>query len=70
VLTHAIITAMAGRLVTTGEAARELGVTPVTLQRWVHAGLVTPTETTAGGHFRWNIETLREQVRASREQQQ
>lgn len=56
------------RLVATGEAARALSVSVQTLQRWVRDGIVTPTATTAGGHHRWDIEDLREQVRTAAQQ--
>jgi hypothetical protein len=39
-----------------------------TLQRWVRDGIVTPTATTAGGHHRWDIADLREQVRLAAQQ--
>jgi 8-oxo-dGTP pyrophosphatase MutT (NUDIX family) len=55
---------MSGRHVTTGKAADALGVSLTTLQRWAHQGLVTPALRTAGGHFRWDIEDLRGQLRA------
>jgi 8-oxo-dGTP pyrophosphatase MutT (NUDIX family) len=48
--------------VTTGAAARALGIASTTLQRWAHAGLVKPAFRTAGGHFRWNIDELRRQL--------
>lgn len=51
-------------LVTTGIAARDLGVTRTTLGRWAAAGLVTPARRTAGGHLRWDLPTLRQQVKA------
>jgi 8-oxo-dGTP pyrophosphatase MutT (NUDIX family) len=35
-----------------------------TLQRWAHQGLVTPALRTAGGHFRWDLDDLRGQLRA------
>ncbi len=54
-------------LVPTGVAARELGVAVRTLQHWVSQGLVTPDVTTAGGHFRWDVENLRAQLRALRQ---
>jgi DNA-binding transcriptional MerR regulator len=47
----------------TGEAARAVGVSPRTLQRWVREGLVKPTQLTAGGHHRWAVDDLREQIR-------
>jgi DNA-binding transcriptional MerR regulator len=49
--------------VTTGAAARELGISTATLTRWVKAGTVTPAQTTAGGHYRWDLAVLREQLR-------
>jgi len=51
------------RYVTTGEAARALGVSTATLTRWVAAGKVTPAEVTLGGHYRWHLPTLLAQVR-------
>lgn len=57
---------MGDRYVTTGQAADALGVSAVTLQRWAHAGLVTPAYRTPGGHFRWQLDGpggLREQLR-------
>src|SRR5215475_1884959 len=55
---------MSGRHVTTGKAAEALGVSLTTLQRWAHQGLVTPALRTAGGHFRWDLDDLRGQLRA------
>lgn len=55
---------MTSRYVTTGKAAEALGVSPVTLQRWAHAGLVKPAHRTAGGHFRWDVDDLRRQLGA------
>jgi len=52
-----------GRLITTGAAARELGISTATLTRWAAAGFVAPAERTAGGHYRWDLPVLREQVR-------
>jgi 8-oxo-dGTP pyrophosphatase MutT (NUDIX family) len=51
-----------GQLVTTGQAARALGIDPATLWRWATAGLVQPTYRTPGGHFRWSIDDLRHQL--------
>lgn len=50
--------------VTTGVAARELGVGLSTLHRWVRKNLVRPTFRTAGGHLRWDLDDLREQLRS------
>lgn len=50
--------------VTTGAAAKELGIGRTTLLRWMHDGLVTPVFETAGGQFRWDVENLRRQLKA------
>jgi DNA-binding transcriptional MerR regulator len=50
------------RYVTTGVAARELGISTATLTRWAAAGIVTPAQRTAGGHYRWNLTALQTQV--------
>lgn len=52
---------------TTGDAARSIGVSSATLTRWAAAGTVTPAETTAGGHYRWDLASLRAQVRRHRD---
>lgn len=52
--------------VTTGAAARELGISTATLTRWVARHLVTPAETTAGGHYRWDLDDLRAQIAHAR----
>lgn len=54
------------RLLTTGQAARELGVSASTLLRWVRDGQVKPDLTTAGGHHRFDVENVRRQLRALR----
>jgi DNA-binding transcriptional MerR regulator len=51
------------RYITTGEAARAIGISSATLTRWAAAGIVTPAERTAGGHFRWDMTSLRAQLR-------
>jgi 8-oxo-dGTP pyrophosphatase MutT (NUDIX family) len=53
---------MGDGLVSTGTAAKAIGVASTTLQRWAHAGLVEPALVTAGGHFRWDLQTLRGQL--------
>jgi hypothetical protein len=50
------------RLVSTGEAARALGIDPSTLARWVAAGYVRPTLRTRGRHMRWDLNDLRQQI--------
>ena len=46
-------------LVPTGIAARELGMSPRSLQRWVRQAEIEPHAMTAGGHARWDVERLR-----------
>lgn len=49
--------------VTTGEAARLLGVSIRSLQQWVKDGKVTPDFVTPGGHARWDVDRLRAELR-------
>ena len=56
--------------VSTGEAARELGISARSLARWAHDGQITPEMTTPGGHHRWNMDSLREQLRALRKREE
>lgn len=55
------------RLVPTGTAAAELSVDRATLFRWARDGKVRPTETTVGGHMRWDLDDLRDQIRKLQE---
>jgi len=52
--------------VATGVAAKAIGVAHSTLARWWAEGKVTPALVTPGGHARWDVEDLREQLRAQR----
>ena len=56
--------AATSKLLTTGAAAREVGVDPSTLSRWAQAGTVRPEGRTAGGHLRWDLAKLRAQLDA------
>lgn len=56
--------AAATRLVTTGAAARALGIDRSTLTRWAAAGLAKPAVRTAGGHMRWDVDHLRAELEA------
>ncbi|PVY95875.1 MerR family transcriptional regulator [Actinomycetospora cinnamomea] len=49
-------------LVSTPEAARSLGVSARTLQRYVRDGVVTPEITLPSGQYRWDIAKLRRQI--------
>ena len=54
------------RLVTTSELARALGLHMRTIQRYRAEGLITPELETKGGHARWDVEKVKEQLRALR----
>ncbi len=49
-------------LVSTGEAARLLGVNPRTLARYVTRGWITPDLTLPTGQYRWDVARLRDQI--------
>jgi hypothetical protein len=53
------------RSVSTGEAARHIGVDRSTLGRRVAAGYVKPTRRTIGGQYRWDLDELEEQFRTA-----
>jgi DNA-binding transcriptional MerR regulator len=55
-------TSWAATLVTTPEAARQLGISARTIQRYVQAGLITPDLRLPSGRYRWDVERLREQI--------
>lgn len=50
------------RLLSTGEAAKVIGVARRTLAAWMQNGLVEPALKTAGGHARWDVTELRRQL--------
>lgn len=52
------------RLLSTGEAARALGLSSRSLARWAKEGQVTPALTTPGGQYRFNLDDLRAEIRA------
>jgi predicted site-specific integrase-resolvase len=52
------------RLVSSSVAAQALGVDRATLWRWAKDGLVTAALRTAGGHLRWDVDELRQQLRS------
>jgi hypothetical protein len=55
------------RLLSTGDAARALAVDRRTLQRWHTDGKVQPHSRTVGGHLRWDLNDLRDQIRKLQE---
>ena len=52
------------RLVTTSELARALGLSSRTIQRYRREGVLTPEIASPGGHARWDVETVKAQLRA------
>lgn len=51
--------------VSTGEAAKALGVSIRSLQQWAKDGLIEPDFRTAGGHMRWDVDRVRADLRAN-----
>ncbi|RRO17006.1 helix-turn-helix domain-containing protein [Saccharopolyspora rhizosphaerae] len=51
-------------LLTSAQVARELGVAAGTVARWVRAGWLTATSTTAGGQSRFLLSEVKEQLKA------
>lgn len=54
-------------VVTTSELARALGLSARSIQRYVHAGDITPEYVTPGGHYRWNVAKVLDQLHKLRE---
>ncbi len=55
------------RLLTTGEVAKELGVSHAAVLAWVRDGKLSPTLTTPGGHHRFDLDDVRRQLRELRQ---
>jgi excisionase family DNA binding protein len=54
---------VSGELVHTSEAAKVLGISKRSIARWAAEGRITPDLRTPGGHMRWDVERLRQQLR-------
>lgn len=48
------------RLLSSGEAARRLGVTPRTLQLWKQKGILMPAVITPTGRFKYSEEQIKQ----------
>ena len=59
-----------GRLVTTAELARALGLSARTIQRYRQGGVLVPDLVSAGGHARWDVEKVRSRLRSLAERAQ
>jgi DNA-binding transcriptional MerR regulator len=57
------------RLISTGEAAKAVGLPRRTLSRWAAEGLITPTVARPGQRvsYWWDLDDLRRQLRELRE---
>jgi DNA-binding transcriptional MerR regulator len=55
------------RLMTSGELAKELGISARTVARYAREGWITPAETTIGGHHRWVLDDVRTEIANLRE---
>lgn len=53
---------MPGKLLTTAELAAELGLSDRTLQRYRRDGVLKPKLSTPGGHARWDLEDVLDQL--------
>ena len=52
-----------GELVSSGQAAKALGVSLRSLQQWVREGKIVPDYVTPGGHARWDVDRVRHELR-------
>jgi DNA-binding transcriptional MerR regulator len=55
------------RLVTTSELARALGLHARTIQRYRTMGVLVPELESPGGHARWDVEKVKQQLRELRQ---
>jgi predicted site-specific integrase-resolvase len=61
------VVGVAPKLIPTGVAAQAIGVDRGTLVRWWHDGVVKPAMVTPGGHARWDLDDLLQQLRDLRQ---
>jgi DNA-binding transcriptional MerR regulator len=54
------------RLVSTGEAARALGISPRTLSHYAKTGQLEPALVLPSGYYKWDVEEIRAQLRELR----
>ena len=55
-------------LLTTSQLARALGLSLSSIKRYISAGQIKPDLITPGGHYRWNVESVRRQLRELQQQ--
>ncbi|WP_433508437.1 MerR family DNA-binding transcriptional regulator [Pseudonocardia halophobica] len=49
---------------TSGQLAKELGLSLRTIQRYIASGAITPELRTPGGHTRWDPDAVRRELHA------
>ncbi|MGH3928939.1 MAG: helix-turn-helix domain-containing protein [Pseudonocardiaceae bacterium] len=54
---------MPRKLLTSGEVADELGLSPRTISRYTREGWITPDGIAAGGQYRFKLDRVREELR-------
>ena len=54
-------------LLSTGQVAERIGVSPRTVAGWVRDGKITPTFVTVGGHARFDWDDVQRQMRELRQ---
>jgi excisionase family DNA binding protein len=54
-------------LITTAQAAKQLGISSRTLVRYAERGYVTPAMVLPSGHRRWRLSEIRAQIKELRE---
>ena len=57
-------------LINTAELARLLDVSPRTIQRYRKEGVLVPDVVLKGGHARWSVDNVRQQLREWDERRQ
>jgi DNA-binding transcriptional MerR regulator len=65
--TPTVIAVPGPELLTTAQAASALGVSRRTLARYAERKLLTPTLVLPSGHYRWDLDDIRRQLRELRE---
>ncbi|MBA8824581.1 DNA-binding transcriptional MerR regulator [Saccharopolyspora lacisalsi] len=56
------------RLLTSGQLARELGISHQSITNYARNGQLEPTLVTPGGHYRWDLEDVKQQLRTKDQQ--
>ncbi|NHD17891.1 MULTISPECIES: helix-turn-helix domain-containing protein [unclassified Actinopolyspora] len=54
---------MSDRLLTSGELAKALGISHQSITHYARTGQLNPALTTPGGHYRWDLDDVKRQLR-------